>query len=267
MKFHPVLSCALVLILCHCFANAADAPAVPAPPDLAAAQTKYETALKPMQDSLTQAIKARMTKYVSDLDALERQSVSDQRVNGLEGLRAEHDAYAGGKGTAGFPESAKNIPSSARELRRAFDRDVIQLRSNAANAARPAYMAYGQLLDDCERKYVAARNADGLLAVRKEKQALKGESLDPLNHGAAAVAGDWIDSGGMKFSFHDDGNVSASQNAQNLHATWVWDDAGKRKLSVIWDANKGRIDYQILPDGLAMLGQNLKKEWKTLVKQ
>jgi hypothetical protein len=267
MKLRPVFGCALVLILAQSFAKAADAPAVAEPPDLAAARTKYETALKPMQDNLNQAIKTRVAKYVTDLDALERQSVTDGRVNGLEGVRAEHDAYAGGKGTVGFPESAKNIPSSARELRRAYDRDVTQLRSNAANAARAAYMAYNQLLDDCERKYVAARNADGLLAVRKEKQGIKGETLDPLNHGASAVAGDWVDSGGMKFSFHEDGNLNALQNGQSVHGTWVLDEAGKRKLSIIWDAGKGRIDYQLLPDGLAMLGQNLKKEWKTLVKQ
>ena len=121
-----------------------------------------------------------------------------------------------------------------------------------------------QSLEESEKKFVAARDPDGLLAVQKEIHLTRPTSIDPLKRGAAAVLGDWIDQSGAKYTFHEDGTLTRTVDS---HAKWNWEDASKGTLRVVWDGgNKGHIDFQVLPDGLAMVGRNQKGEPRSLVR-
>jgi hypothetical protein len=247
------------------FNGSADAAgAIADPADLIAARARYESALKPLQDKASNAIKARAAKYAIELHDAERQAVGDGKVDSLATAHAEFEAYASGSGTIGFAEGDSKVSAPVRELRRFYDRDIQKINMDFAVEAKPAFDSYMQALEELEKKFVAARDPDGLLAVQKEKKATQPTSLDPLNRGGRAIVGEWIDQSSAKFTFHEDGTVATSVQT---HGTWAWDDVAKRKMTLIWDGgNKGKIEYTVLPDGLAMVGRNQKNESKTLTK-
>ena len=264
MRLLPFVAPVLAVALAVSTTPAKGAAAPADPPELVTARTQYDNALKPMQQKVNMAIKVRAAKYAADVHEAERQAVGEGKLDSLKLMHAEYEIYAAGGGSIGFAENDPKVSPALLELRRIYERDVLKIRLDEAVAAKPTFDTYLQSLEDLEKKFVAARDPDGVLAVQKEIQVTRPTSIDPLKRGAAALLGDWIDQSGAKFTFHEDGTLSTSVDT---HAKWTWEDASKGKLRVVWDGgNKGHIEYQVLPDGLAMVGHNHKGEPKSLVR-
>jgi hypothetical protein len=152
--------------------------------------------LQPLETALQAKISERAKKYAADLGALEPQVASTGQGVALQALRAERTAYAEGRGTAGFEPEEKRIPPAARELRRVYDRDIAKLRADALPAAKPLAASFLQKLNDLERKFIASRSPDGVLATQAAKRDMQDAINDPLYGGDKIVVGEWK---GLKF--------------------------------------------------------------------
>jgi hypothetical protein len=236
-------------------------PSAPEPPELGTARTAYETALAPFQSKLDEAIKTRVQRYVTDLQAIEQQATAGGKLDSLAALKAERDAYSAGKGTAGFLDSDKKVPTPARDLRRAYDRDIAKIRADIGAAARPAAANYLKQLTDLETKLVRDRKPESVLAVRNEKLAIQQAATDPLYGGDAAVLGSWLEPNGTKTDFHPDGSVKDGTGASGK---WSWANRGQRKFLLDWHNNRGDEPYELTPDGFGMVGRSKTGDKKPL---
>jgi hypothetical protein len=231
--------------------------AVPDPSELLSLRGAYETRLAPSQQKLEEALKTRMQRYAADLQAAEQQVTESGKLDALPSLQGERNAYTAGHGSAGFPEDDRKVPTSAKELRRAYDHDAAKIRGDLGAAARPVVESYVRQLGDLESKFVSARNPEGVLAVRKEKQAIQEALNDPLYGGDTAVLGSWFEPSGTKVDFHPDGTVKDGTGASG---TWAWENRGQRKIVISWQNNRGKVPYALSPDGGGMFGRNKKGE-------
>jgi hypothetical protein len=257
---------AITFLLCSYSAIVIAAPPAPSPTandpaELTAARAAYESALAPFQTKLDEAIKARGQRYVSDLQAIEQQTTAAGKLDALAPLKAERDAYSAGRGTAGFDADNKKVPATARELRRAYDRDITKIRTDIAATARPAAANYIKQLTELESKLVRDRKPEDVLAVRNEKLAIQQSSTDPLYGGDAAILGSWLEPSGTKVDFHPDGSVKDGTGASGK---WSWESRGQRKFLLTWLNNRGKEPYELLPDGFGMIGRSKEGNNKPL---
>src|SRR5260370_974539 len=96
--------------------------AVVDPPEIVAAREAFETALAPIREKINAAMAERAKPYATALQALETQLAGAGKADAIAIVRAEREAYAGGRGTPGFVAKDKAVPAAARELRRLYDR-------------------------------------------------------------------------------------------------------------------------------------------------
>lgn len=73
----------------------------------------------------------RIQKYVKDLESIIQTLLQIGNMDFLKSVRAEHDAYAGGGTTDGYPPGAA-VPGNARILRNAFESDLARLGKGEA---------------------------------------------------------------------------------------------------------------------------------------
>lgn len=229
---------------------AAGAPPVSVdPPELVALREGYRAELAPFRSRVEEAIKARGAKYASDLQAVEEQAIKTNRLEAVPVIKAERETFASGGWTPGFPKDAKAVPSSAHELRRAFDRDCAKIRADIVPAARPIVTEYTRKLDELEKRLTASKSIEAALAVRQEKQSLQGAGSDPLSGTNSLVVGKWLDEKGKDFEFMPNGEVPGGK--------WSWVDRSRRALKINWNAGpKFYLDIVISPDGSEMSGVN-----------
>jgi|GEM_PF-3033414 len=231
---------------------ASPAAEVPDPPELVGQRTEYEQSLQPLTDKLAAALKARGAKYAADLQTVEGSVTASGNVDLLATIRSEKEAYAAGRGTCGYGENDKRIPPAARELRQAYERDTTKLRTDAIAGARPLVEKYEQKLGDLERKYIGARNPDGVLAVQKERRELQDSAADPFYGGDKAIVGEWEAADGNKIVFRQDKTFSN----KSFSGQWSWVDRGKRKVFAKakhkWEKD---FTYTILADGWGVTGK------------
>ena len=249
------------LILSASFPALTAAPSAAEPEALGTLRTVYEAVLAPIRQKLDDAIKARAQAYVSSLDAVAQQTTSAGKLDALTPLKAERDAYSEGRGTSGFPADNKKIPAPARELRRAYDRDVAKLVGDAAASARPVALNYAKQLGELEAKLAGARNADGVLAVRNEKKAITDAAANPFYGGDAAIVGTWNEPDGGWITFASDGAV---RDATGATGKWDWDSRSKGKIILTWINARGKVPYTLTPDGGGLEGRDSKGVHKSL---
>ena len=254
-----------VILLVHGVAapEPSSAPSIPDPAELVALRSEYAAALAPFREKLAAAAKARAEKYGSELQALEIQITASGRVESLPAIRAERDAYTAGRGTNGFDEEDKRIPSVARDLRRNYERDILKLRADAAPAARPFAEKHAQKLADLERKFTSARNPDAVLAVQKERRIFQGATADPLNGGDELVLGEWAEPDGSVMKFQADGTFTSKSGRGN----WVWTDRPQREFDAKPQTWRKPIAFKITVDGWGMTGKAAAGGIKTLTRR
>jgi hypothetical protein len=229
------------------------------PPELQKLSDEYKETITPLQEKLEAAIKVRAQKYGSDLKALEAQVTGAGQTQSLEAIRIERDAYLAGRGAMGFSETDK-IPSTIRDLRRNYDRDVTKMRTDAAPSARPFLEKYTKSLEDLERKFVSGRNADGVLATQQERRRIQTAAVDPLYGGDKALIGTWVGPEGGKLILREDGSVKTSGVS---HGKWEWQDRAKRRFHVNMAQSWAKdVDLALTPDGWGIYGKDTAgKAW------
>lgn len=227
-------------------------PLAPDPPELVAAREAFKAALVPLRAKVDESQKALYLRYTAALQPIEDGLTKAGKFEAIPALRAERTAYAAGTSTSGFSEKDKTIPSAARELRRALDRDVAKISSDAAPMARPLVADYAKQLDALDRKFTSARNADGALAVRKEKAVAQGSAVDPFGASDDIVVGKWADKQGNIHVFLADGTVSVKSST----GKWKWTSRSRRSFRLDWDGSNAFIDLTVAPNGMTMSGPN-----------
>ncbi len=230
---------------------------VPEPPELLAARQEYQAAVALLQEKLAAAFKTRGQKYVADLQALETQLAGAGQADALALVRQEREAYAGGQGDFGFAEGDKKVPPAVKELRRSYEADLAKLHAAAVPAAKPVADKYAQKLGDLERTFVAARNADGILALQKERKDFQGVATNPLYGGDESILGKWhAPDGHGTWTFEADGKVRTNFRAEG---NWKWLDRAKRTLFIDYyrPGTIKDVTFTVNLDGWGLVGKSV----------
>ena len=254
MKSSVSLFALINSVLCASIYAAPPAPApIVDPPELIALRDAYSASIAPTRAKMEESIKVRSAQYAADLQKVEEQAVATNRIDAIPLLRAEREAFAAGNWTTGFPKDDKRVPSTARELRYAYDRDTAKIRGDIVPAARPLLNDYLRKLDELERQFTNAKAVDGVLAVRREKESLQGAGADPLGGSNSLIVGAWLDEKGKTVEFLPTGKLDGGK--------WFWTDRARRALRVNWNVGpKFYLNLVISPDGSEMSGVNASGE-------
>ena len=234
---------------------------VPEPIEIGSARDKYREALAPFRAKITDQIKTRVQSYIAALKDLELRETAAGHGDALEGIRKERNAYSAGGGTVGFDAANKKIPGAARDLRRAYDRDVAKFVSDAIPAARPAAEVYTTELGRLEQVFIKNRDSDGVLAIRSEKEAMKGALTNPLAGDDNAIIGNWVEGDGFVMKFHAGGRFTTNNPAQGK---WEWTSRSKNQFKATFDRWRKGINFEITPDGFGLVGTEVGGGAKSL---
>jgi hypothetical protein len=241
----------LPLGLALAFSPLSAAPSTPSPiadpPELVTLRGAYESALTPLRTKLEEGLKNRSAQYAADIKRIEDQATASNHLDGIPPLRAEREAVTAGDLSVGFPKDDRKVPSAGHEARRAFDRDITKLRSDINLSARPLLADYSQKLDALERQFQVAKNTDGILAVRREKQVAQAIAGDPLGGIDGLLVGVWQGNRDDKLEFKPGGKVKGG--------SWSWTDRVQREARIDWNGGT-KLDLTISADGEQMTGKN-----------
>ena len=193
VPLRPLVVAVLVIIAGHLHAQN---PSLPQPgktvdgtvnaesPLLTASRAQYEVKLKELQSKIADANQKRTTKYVGDLQVLEKQIAASGNLDALLPVKAEREAYQAGKTTVGFGSKETTVPQAARQLRVTYEGDLDKITKFATTEEQNIGLGYVRELEGLERQLTTAQQIDAAIAVRVEKKEM--ESL--LNEPSAPVA-------------------------------------------------------------------------------
>ncbi len=171
------------------------------PAELGLARMDYEAKLAVPKAKLEAAILARGKRYVGDLKLIEDKVAAAGQLDGVILVKAEREAYEQGRRTPGFATGDAKVPQAARQLRTAFDGDVIRLQNAAAPETAVLAQNYTRQLGEMERRLTSQKNIESALAVRRERDAMQQGGLAPLAAGATQPS---------------------ALHTQLLNTTWKW---------------------------------------------